>query len=190
MSLTVQDGKLVVRNGAIGTGAGCCCNATGPCVCSASLCGCVVSVTVDGNVLSRQSDQPPPGPYPECDDANSNWHRISLTEAPSGSGGSHILAWGWYEITCQTYPFPPFALWRIGVTVAVTFSDSSGCLQTGGPGTSYYFYWDKCGTNGCPTGAPVLDYTTNSSPGWPEVLADHPLLFAFPQVQVNCNPLP
>jgi hypothetical protein len=144
--ITVQDGKIVLRDGKLGTGAACCCSfGCSTCGCSAVVSIGAVSFPADGN------------PYAICLTENATW----IFGAPFTYAVTHATA----EVVCQEG--------QLIVTVSVGYSQGPegfcpfvlGELHTPGTGVfesfanvRYYVFdqYDQCG---CATGAPTLTKT-------------------------------
>jgi hypothetical protein len=206
-SITVQDGQIVLRDGAIGTEQACCCKkCEGPCeenedcapgcVCVDGecvegkdcdcACNCEVTVSIAGQTVRKLGDGGAVV-YPECGSLGLVYtYGICKDAQDFGNGWDWHLTYAYYQISCTS------GVWKVTVSQGATFINEACTNGTGGPEiTSDYQWTGLCDSDGCPQGDPLLAGTGISGDGgFFDPLLELECMAAIPEISISCNPLP
>ena len=132
--ITVQDGKVVVRDGKVGTGEGCCCGG-GECDCEA--CAVTVTVEVETETIEVTTNDVWSDSVQLC---------LDLGGQNTSSNGRQARA----KSYCENG--------NVKVVVELTWQAAGYCAR----GLFYSYSFDTCGADGCPTGEATLVSTTDT----------------------------
>ena len=210
--ITVQDGKIVLRDGKVGTEQGCCCD--GDCGCSLRE-GSAIVVTVDGNDIALSSPFSADGEGVEVCASGSEFLPDSYCESRFLSTASAILfagchndasVWEGNRISDLGVVFPEdwptsgivVLVWRYWVSGSIY----PECFGGSGGAARYFFYRMNCDSEGYPTAGELfydsgtinefgaVDYDCFDCTNQPDENRDCEQLSEPSSVSVVENPLP
>jgi hypothetical protein len=184
--ITFSDGKIVMRDGKVGTEQACCCCGFSDCNCE-----CTVTVTVNGfSLLDIDLPCPDPSPFPECVEDRLKCRRMCESEStqslPSTKGYDFVVSSGHYQLSCSSP-----GVWELLVVVCSEWINDCNDYS-GGPCNEFTYRWISCPPLSCPSGEPDLVelFRAPTFFDYPEEITSNDCMTATPVISIECNPLP